>query len=129
MAGGASISIRNLTTAADGRQQGFVESILMREKAQGAGAAIRTDRLVKLAGLSDTRSLQAEIEKERATGALILSRSGSPGGYFLPSDGQAGKHEIAAYVATLRARALNTLRTLKTAKRALRVLEGQEEIQ
>ena len=123
---GTSISEVDSTTAAGGRQLGFVESILLRVGARGASHAIRTVELVRIAGLSDTRTLQAEIERERAAGALILSRSGSPGGYFLPAEGETGKHEIAVYVSTLRARALNTLRTIRTPKRALRVLEGQE---
>lgn len=123
---GAAISKTDFNTAEGSRQPGLVEAILIREGARGAANAIRTASLVCLAGLSDARTLQAEIERERAAGALILSRSGSPGGYFLPTEGEAGKHEIAVYVSTLRARALNTLRTIRTAKRALRVLEGQE---
>lgn len=125
---GASFSEHQFTTTAVGRQLGLVESILVREGAFGSGQAIRTATLVYLSGLNDPRSLQNEIERERATGALILSRSGSPGGYFLPAMGEAGKREIASYVATLRARALNTLRTIRSAKRALRVLDGQEEL-
>jgi hypothetical protein len=125
---GTAFSDAQSTTATNSRQLGFIESLLLSGGAIGAGNAIRTAALVRMAGLSDARSLQSEIERERAAGALILSRNGSPGGYFLPSDGEAGKREIAVYVSTLRARALNTLRTIRTAKRALRVLDGQEEI-
>lgn len=72
--------------------------------------------------------LMTEIAREREAGALILSTCRNGGGYFLPSDGDAGKREIAAFVATLRARALNTLRALKAAREALESLDGQVSI-
>lgn len=104
---------------------GFVEGFLP----QGEANAISTAQLVALTGYRSARELQKEIEHERAAGALILSRSGDGGGYFMPSEGEAGKREIAVYVQTLRARAVNTLRTLRTARAALAELDGQEEIE
>lgn len=103
------------------RKQGLVESLLL----QGETNAIPSGDLVNLTGVKSTRELQLIISQEREAGALILSTCRGGGGYFLPSDGEAGKREIAAFVATLRARALNTLRALKTAREALESLEGQ----
>lgn len=112
------------TTTAAGRQAGFVEALLP----QGEAHAIPTQQLVTLCGYRSARELQKEIERERMAGALILSKGGS-GGYFLPDDGEAGRREIAAFVRTVNARAVNSLRTLKAARRALgetlREAEGQ----
>ena len=78
---GAALFQEQFTTAADGRQQGFVEALLP----QGEANAIPTADLVRLAGYRSARDLQKEIERERRHGALILSRSGGRGGYFVPS--------------------------------------------
>ena len=120
---GTTLSGYQFITGAKHRQ-GFVESLLP----CGAENAIPTAELVKACGFSSARELQKQIEAERLHGALILSRSGNGGGYFLPSEGAAGQREIAEYVNTLRARALNTLRTLKTANAALEIIEGQETL-
>lgn len=114
---GAAISANQYTTTGK-RAQGPVEALLLR----GEGNAIPTARLVQLAGMRDARQLQAQIEHERLGGALILSKGGSGGGYFLPAD----RSEIVKYEKTLRRRALSTLRTIKSARAALRVLPGQE---
>ena len=103
------------------RKQGFVESLLL----QGEGNALPSGELVRLTGFRSVRELQTEIAREREAGALILSSCRGGGGYFLPSDGEAGRREIATFMATLRARALNTLRALKTAREALEGLDGQ----
>lgn len=97
--------------------QGYIESLLPR----GEANAVPTKALLKLAGLSDARAMQKQIESERAKGALILSKGGDGGGYFLPTS----RAEIARYEQTLRRRALSTLRTLKTARRALKLIDGQ----
>lgn len=101
--------------------QGLIESLLL----QGEANAIASGDLVNFAGVKSTRELQLIISQEREAGALILSTCRGGGGYFLPADGEVGKREIAAFVATLRARALNTLKALKTAREALESLEGQ----
>lgn len=120
---GTTVSFYQFTTGAEHRQ-GLVEAVL----AHGAENAISTAELVKICGFTSTRELQEQIEAERLHGALILSRSGTAGGYFLPTEGEAGRREIADYIGTLRARALNTLRTLKTASEALNTVDGQEAI-
>lgn len=114
------IPCNDLTTSVI-RKQGLIESLLL----QGEENAIASSDLVNLTGVKSVRELQLIIAQEREAGALILSTCRGGGGYFLPSDGEVGKREIAAFVATLRARALNTLRALKTAREALESLEGQ----
>ena len=103
------------------RKQGFIETLLL----QGEQNAISSSELVNLTGFKSFRELQNEIAREREAGALILSTCRGGGGYFLPSDGEAGKREIASFVATLRARALNTLKALAAAREALEGLDGQ----
>lgn len=103
------------------RKQGFVESLLL----QGEENALPSGELVQLTGFKSVRELQNEIAREREAGALILSTCRGGGGYFLPAPGEAGQREIGAFVATLRARALNTLRVLKAAREALEGLDGQ----
>ena len=114
------IPCNDLTTSVI-RKQGLIESLLL----QGEENAIASSDLVNLTGVKSVRELQLIIAQEREAGALSLSTCRGGGGYFLPSDGEVGKREIAAFVATLRARALNTLRALKTAREALESLEGQ----
>ena len=92
---------------------------------RGEKYAIPTRDLVERAGAHSARDLQSEIEEERAAGALILSKGGPGGGYFLPAAGETGRREIAAFIRTLNARAVSTQRTLKAARRALAELDGQ----
>lgn len=94
----------------------------------GQANAIPTAELVKLTGCTSARDLQAHIAAEREQGHLILSSCRRGGGYFLPADGPDGRAEIAAFCATLRARAINTLRILRDARRALAELDGQESL-
>lgn len=114
-------AVQDNFTTSQLRKQGLVESLLL----HGEENAFPSSQLVRLTGFRSVRELQNEIAREREAGALILSTCRGGGGYFLPSDGEVGKHEIATFVATLRARALNTLRALKTAREALESLEGQ----
>lgn len=86
---------------------------------QGEGNAIPSKFLAEIVGVQSVRELQNRIAAEREGGKLILSTCRNGGGYFRPSDGAAGQAEISAFIDTLRARALNTLRILKAAKTAL----------
>jgi hypothetical protein len=106
------------------RQPGEIEKLLRR----GESNAIKVAELGRLAGGLNNRALRRQIEQERLDGALILSTVRNGGGYFLPSEGEAGQREIAAYINTLTARAVNTFRTLRVARRALRIINGQTEI-
>ena len=119
---GAALFQKQFTTAADDRQPGFVEAVLLQAGAFGSDNAIQTEKLVSLTGLRDKRILQSKIEAERACGALIISRCSKGGGYFLP----AGRAEVVTFERTLKRRALGTLRSLRAARRALKVMEGQE---
>lgn len=105
-----------------GKKQAFPVALKLK---RGEKNAISSRKLVILSGFRSERDLQAEIAKERAAGALILSACRNGGGYFLPSRGEEGQREIAAFVATLSARALNTLRAIKPARSVLRIVNGQ----
>ena len=93
----------------------------------GAENAIPSARLVEMIDCGTVRKLQSLIAKEREAGALILSTT--TGGYFMPDTGQKGREEIAAFVAVLHARAVNTLKAVKAARAALAVMDGQSEME
>lgn len=96
----------------------------------GEENAMSTAQLVKRLGLRDSRKLRAMVEAEREDGALILSTVRGGGGYFLPSsDPSQARGEIAAFIRTVHARAVNSQRALRAARRALRECEGQERIE
>lgn len=110
----------NFTTQGS-RPQGIVDLLPV-----GAENAISTQTLVSLSGCSSARQLQDRIAAERSNGALILSATSR--GYFLPDEGEKGRLEMQEYIATLHARAINTLRAAQSAKAALAVLEGQQRM-
>ena len=122
--GGTSFSDTHFTTVDGDRQRGSIETILLQEGAIGRPNAVRTSKLVALAGLRDKRILQSKIEAERADGALIISKCSEGGGYYLP----AGRAEVVTFERTLKRRALGTLRSLRAARKALEVMEGQAVI-
>lgn len=105
-----------------GKKQGFPVALRLK---RGEKNAISSRKLAVLSGFRSERDLQSEIARERAAGALILSACRNGGGYFLPGEGEEGRQEIAAFVATLSARALNTLRAIKPARSVLRTISGQ----
>lgn len=111
-AGQATVSCLYLTIDESSRQRG-ISSYLP----QGEENAIRSSELARITGAKSVRELQHWVAAERSEGALILSTG--KGGYFLPAEGEKGQAEIARFVATLRSRAVNTLKALKTAKAAL----------
>lgn len=122
----ATISCINSTTTDTGRQAGFIEGLLQR----GERNAIRTNDLVTLAGLRNPRELRAQIERERAQGALILSSVRHGGGYFLPSvNAEEARAEISSFIATVHARAVHSQRTLRAARKALRECSAQMELE
>lgn len=95
---------------------------------QGEENAIQAKELARQCGFKGARDLQHAIALERETGALILSTCRHGGGYYRPSDGEAGKREINSFVATLASRAINTLRAIKAARRELKTIDGQVTI-
>lgn len=94
----------------------------------GESNAISSSDLANLVSLPNVRILQEHIARERESGSLILSKSHNGGGYFRPSPGAAGEAEIARFIATVRSRALNSLKILRGAKTALSGPEGQLDI-
>jgi len=98
-----------------GTGQGFFSKILPK----GAENGIKTADLMRLLGLSDL------ISDERAAGAVILS---GDTGYYLPDDGEKGRRETEAFIATVTAKGINTIRAAKSAQAFLDNLPGQMEI-
>lgn len=94
----------------------------------GERNAISSKALTEIIGAPSVRELQNRIAVEREQGKLILSTCRNGGGYFRPSPGEIGKGEIERYIATLRARALNTLRVLRSAKAAVATSELSGQI-
>lgn len=92
---------------------------------EGESNAVNSKKLAELTGATSVRELQNRIAVEREEGKLILSTCRNGGGYFRPSHGADGRKEICDFVATLRARALSTLKVLRAAKNALGVMDGQ----
>ena len=86
---------------------------------EGREAAIPARDLARIVGLSSTRSLQHQIERERAGGAVILSRS--DGGYYRSNNPE----ELRRFIRTLDARAKNTARAAASARQALDAATGQ----
>ena len=117
------IPLLDCTTPSQPAQASVFEQL-----SRGEENAIRSTELSRLCGFKSVRELQSAIAKERETGALILSTCRHGGGYYRPSDGEAGKREINAFVATLASRAINTLRAIKAARRELKTIDGQISI-
>lgn len=90
---------------------------------EGREAAIPARDLARIVGLSSTRSLQLQIERERAGGAVILSRS--DGGYYRSNDPE----ELRRFIRTLDARAKNTARAAASARQALDAATGQTRME
>lgn len=81
--------------------------------------ALSPDYLKTVLGLKSTRTLQKQIERERAQGKVILSSTQPPGGYYRPET----PAEIRAFIQTLENRGNRTL-ALNGAKALLEEMEG-----
>ena len=90
---------------------------------EGRAAAIPSKDLARIVGIPTVRLLQRQIERERAGGAVILSRS--DGGYYRSSDPE----ELRRFIRTLDARAKNTARAAASARQALDAATGQERME
>ncbi len=108
-------------TISSGTAQGFFQSVLPK----GAENAIKTTELCRMMGIRDPRALRKMISDERALGAVILS---GDSGYFLPDDGEKGRREAAAFIATVTAKGANTIRAVRSAQAFLDGLPEQIEI-
>lgn len=80
---------------------------------QGQQNAVPAAELAEILNFKDIRTMQMAIGEARREGQLICS---SVKGYFLPADDS----EIEQYIATLKSRALSTLKTIKTANEYLK---------
>ena len=109
------------STTQSGTAQRFFQNILPK----GAENAIKTTELCRMMGIKDPRALRKMISDERALGAVILS---GDGGYFLPSAGEKGRQEAAAFIATVTAKGANTIKAVRSAQAFLDGLPGQIEI-
>ena len=78
----------------------------------GQRNALSPEYLAKRLNLGTVRALQKQVEKERWEGAVILSTSIPPGGYYLPEN----EREVRQFIRTLENRADNTLGALKSAR-------------
>lgn len=97
----------------------------------GESMAIPARELCRVAGLENTRSLRAEIDRERMDGALILA---SARGYYLPDgDPEQARSELRAFLRRQDARLASNRRSVKAVRRALRELDraaaGQMEME
>lgn len=108
-------------TISSGTAQGFFQSVLPK----GAENAIKTTELCRMMGIRDPRALRKMISDERALGAVILS---GDSGYFLPDDGEKGRREAAAFIATVTAKGANMIRAVRSAQAFLDGLPEQIEI-
>ncbi|WP_154658735.1 hypothetical protein [Agathobaculum desmolans] len=87
----------------------------------GKENAIPSRALADMLGFDTVRELQKAIERERQSGAVILSTCTEGGGYFLP----ANETEIREFIRTLSNRAKNTRRSMESALDALDGMTGQ----
>lgn len=87
----------------------------------GEAMAISARELCHLAGLENSRSLRAAIDRERLEGALILA---SDRGYFMPAaDPVIARSELRAFLRRQNARLVSNRRSVKAVRRALREMD------
>ena len=63
----------------------------------GIQNALSPEYLAAVTGLDSVRAVQKQIERERRSGAVILSSTVPPGGYYLP----ANRSEVMRFIRTL----------------------------
>ena len=81
----------------------------------GVQNALSPEYLAAAAGLDSVRAVQKQIERERREGAVILSSTVPPGGYYLP----ANRNEVMQFIRTLENRSLGTMEALQSARKYL----------
>ena len=114
--------------------KGKSESLLLRKvrvdevsKNQSTKNSAETKTIYSVLPVGESNAISSS-DLANLAGLLILSKSHNGGGYFRPSPGAAGEAEIARFIATVRSRALNSLKILRGAKTALSGPEGQLDI-
>lgn len=85
----------------------------------GKENALSPEYLANILKLGTIRALQRQVEKERREGAVILSSSVPPGGYYLPGS----RREVEEFIRTLENRADGTLEALDSARKYLQEFE------
>lgn len=122
-------TISNIHSTSDGAgRQGRIFSLLP----EGEENAIPAPDLARLAGYRSTRSLRAEIDREREQDDSF-SILASEAGYYRPAPGNRGIVEMRRFVRRTDARAASNRRTIRKIRDALRAaekapLEGQETL-
>lgn len=101
--------------------------IIFPQLPQGRENAISMEDLASRMSIP-ARTLRAYIARELEAGALILSTSNRPAGYYRPAEGDKGLKEIAECYKSRRARAARELARLAPLEIALRNTPGQTEI-
>ena len=81
----------------------------------GKENALSPEYLAARLNLGTVRALQKQVEKERREGAVILSSTTPPGGYYLPGS----RYEVVEFIRTLKNRADGTMEALKSARHYL----------
>ena len=116
------------STSGGAGSQGRIFSMLL----AGEENAIPASDLARLAGYRNTRSLRAEIDRERDqdNNFLILA---SEAGYYRPAPGNRGIMEMRRFVRRTDARAASNRRTIRKIREAFRAaekaqIEGQETL-
>lgn len=108
---GTAISIFNSTTAAAGRQSGFIAGLLL----YGAENGLTLKDLERVTGWPG-RTIRKAIESERRAGALIISDNRN--GYYLTDD----PGEAQRFARSMRHRAGEIRRTARAIERAAGLL-------
>ena len=107
------------------RKQGRIEALLPR----GEANAISARQLIPIVGAASARDLRLMVERERRNGALILSSVRGHGGYYLPSEGEAGRTELRAFDRTTTARIASLARMIRHVRQALKTIDGQQTME
>lgn len=112
------------STSVGAGRQGRIFPLLL----EGEAAALPASDLAKLAGFKNERTMRAQIDRERANGALILA---SEFGHYRPSPGARGIMEMRRFIRRQDARATSNRKTTRKIREYLRSaekapLEGQK---
>ena len=86
---------------------------------EGEALAILANDLMKLAGFKDSRSMRAEIDRERKVCVILADDNG----YYRPTPGHAGALELEKFIRRMDRRAASNRRSTHTARVALKELE------